>query len=80
MSFLLLLLGFVIGIRILHAIVPNAEEPAEQIFVDKNCPPHKWKFVDIKNQNGEVVGNKIVCQLCGPLKSNDSPRNSGDYS
>lgn len=30
------------------------------------CPPHKWKNVEIKDETGKIVLNKLVCERCGP--------------
>lgn len=35
----------------------------------KNCPPHKWKWVDLIDQDGVKQGEQLVCELCGPLAS-----------
>lgn len=30
------------------------------------CPPHKWKNVEIRDETGKIVLNKLVCERCGP--------------
>lgn len=33
----------------------------------KICPPHKWSWDSIKDDNGEHQMWRMVCQHCGPL-------------
>jgi hypothetical protein len=37
----------------------------------KVCPPHKWRHHEIKDSAGNLVSWKIICDLCGPLGSQD---------
>jgi len=48
--------------------------PQKTEFIEKerNCPPHKWYYADVKDTEGNVTRWKIMCKLCGPLKPLDS--------
>lgn len=35
----------------------------------KKCPPHRWKWIDMLDQDGIKQGEKLVCLDCGPLES-----------
>ena len=35
----------------------------------KKCPPHRWKWVDMVDQDGIKQGEQLICQDCGPLAS-----------
>jgi hypothetical protein len=49
-----------------HDLLPDG---TRVVIVDrKACPPHKWRWVEIKDHEGETHGWKIECELCGPLK------------
>ncbi len=66
---------FVIGIIILIAIVmpkPNLKENgfSDTLVIEKKkCPPHQWFWQEIKDQDGNKQGERIVCKVCGPLRS-----------
>lgn len=49
------------------------ENPFKDEIVSKNCPPHKWRYHEIKDEDGNVVRWKLACDLCGPLKPLDAP-------
>ena len=34
----------------------------------KVCPPHKWRWVEIKDNEGNTLMWRIMCDLCGPPK------------
>ena len=38
------------------------------VAVEKNCPPHQWRWVDVKDQDGNKHGERLVCMICGPMK------------
>ncbi len=40
-----------------------------KVVKEKFCPPHQWSWVDMVDQDGKKVGEKMVCKLCGPLQS-----------
>lgn len=68
MDFLFVLLV----IYVLFMLVPRPEKPTSNgIFVPKErfCPPHKWKWIDLIDKDGVKHGEKLVCELCGPLDS-----------
>lgn len=37
--------------------------------IKKVCPPHKWFHQEIKDREGNTHSWRIVCELCGPMKS-----------
>lgn len=39
----------------------------------KKCPPHKWFYQEIKDSEGVTHAWKIVCEHCGPYRSDDGP-------
>lgn len=47
----------------------QSQDKVIKVVREKFCPPHKWKWVDMVDQNGEKVGEKLICQICGPLQS-----------
>ena len=49
---------------------PQGELPTEERSV---CPPHKWRYLEVKNAAGEIIKHKLVCDLCGPIKSSEGP-------
>ena len=38
-------------------------------IVARNCPPHKWRFIEVKDQDGNIIRTNLVCDLCGPYKA-----------
>jgi hypothetical protein len=44
----------------LTLLVPKPPEASSK------CPPHKWKNVEIKDEAGETIMWKLVCERCGP--------------
>ena len=71
MSFLIFLFLFFMLIKLTSkpSKIPAIIERA------KVCPPHKWRYHEVKDLNGNTVMWKLACDLCGPLKSqNDQPR------
>jgi len=32
------------------------------------CPPHRWRYHEIKDREGNTLKHTIACELCGPLK------------
>jgi hypothetical protein len=57
--------------------VVDAETP---IIVDekpKQCPPHKWRYVEVRDRAGNTLRWKIICDLCGPLTAPERPSNEG---
>lgn len=74
MDFLLVLLLIVALISIVVIVSPKPGEVKsstdDQIVVKrKQCPPHQWFWQEIIDQNGMKHGERIVCKVCGPLKS-----------
>jgi len=40
---------------------------ATMIEKEAKCPPHAWRWQDIKTPDGEIQGQRIVCLHCGPI-------------
>jgi hypothetical protein len=36
---------------------------------EKICPPHKWFSQEIRDAAGNKLYDRLVCEHCGPLKS-----------
>jgi hypothetical protein len=51
--------------------IPTIQEKKRDEFVEevKACPPHKWQYREVKDQHGNILRYKIVCDVCGPLKN-----------
>ena len=41
--------------------------------VKKFCPPHKWRYQEVRDTEGNTVRWRIICDLCGPLKPMGGP-------
>ena len=52
---------------------PDKESGAEAKLVieKKKCPPHQWFWQEIVDQDGNKHGDRIVCKICGPLKTDE---------
>lgn len=77
MEFLLVLaLIFVIAI-----IMPRPDAIKKQIdgkivvVKEKHCPPHQWFWQEMVDKDGNKVGERMMCKLCGPLSKS---LNNGD--
>lgn len=55
------LLFFVFSFVLFHILTPRHETP-----ITVTCPPHKWKSVAVKDESGNVVMHKLLCEKCGP--------------
>lgn len=68
----LLILLVIVGVVIL--VSNNAEKSIKEhdnkITVKvKECPPHAWFWQEVVDQDGNRVGERIVCKRCGPLSN-----------
>ena len=57
------------------AFVASGTPAPEGIPIEKAleiCPPHKWRYVETKDNEGNVVNSKLACELCGPLMPIDN--------
>lgn len=78
MEFLLVLaLIFVIAIIMPKpdAIKKDLNGGALVVVKEKNCPPHQWFWQDMVDKDGNKVGERMMCKLCGPLSKS---LNNGD--
>ena len=72
-----LLFGAVFVCLIVYMVSRNAREgykaatDANYKYVEPKCPPHKWSYHEVKDQNGNTVMHKLVCAHCGPLKGRE---------
>jgi hypothetical protein len=57
------------AVGVMQAIKPQNDKSS--VIKEKNCPPHKWRHEEIKDHEGTVHGWKLVCDICGPLKSQE---------
>lgn len=79
------LIGFALFFLIRNLSFKTAKTPEEKKIANeldeveetrrrqeaKVCPPHKWRHHEIKDAAGNVIHWKIICDLCGPLGSQD---------
>jgi hypothetical protein len=42
------------------------------------CPPHRWRWEQIKDHEGVVHAERLICERCGPLQK-QSPPERMDY-
>lgn len=65
------LLIFILVIFIVFNVTKQSRKDVEhdnKITVKvKECPPHAWFWQEVVDQNGNRVGERIVCKRCGPL-------------
>lgn len=73
MDFLLLIMLVFLLIGIVSHLTPKPGEAggADDKFViqKKQCPPHQWFWQEIVDQDGVKHGERIVCKVCGPIRS-----------
>lgn len=59
-------------VALIYFITPKPNEvggSADKFVIEKKkCPPHKWRWQDVVDQHGEKHGERIVCDVCGPLR------------
>lgn len=74
MLFFLLLSAFIF-LMLFKPVQKEAHARADDRLIDrrpKNCPPHKWAWVKVYNEDGTETGReRIVCSLCGPLRGSN---------
>ena len=80
MGFLMLL---VLGVTfyLMYQSSKSVDGPSwkNEVVAVKQCPPHKWQYVEVKDTEGNTAKWKIVCDICGPMVVEERPKN-GDYS
>ena len=48
-------------------LIPSADKKKEQLMIKQNqCPPHKWRWVEVKMEDGTVHHTYLECEHCGP--------------
>lgn len=70
-----------VAVRVVGMFDPKTNAKVEEEVVEvKQCPPHKWSHVEVKDTNGDTVKWKLVCAVCGPMQSQGEKPRGGDYS
>jgi hypothetical protein len=83
------MIGFVFFLLVMVIVVGNIsaamklskqkvekDDKGEDFIVDdtpKFCPPHKWRYQEVRNSEGVTVKWKLICDICGPLKPSNGP-------
>lgn len=66
---------FLLVLFFISSLVPRPDEldkgDGKFVVQKKQCPPHQWYWQEIVDQHGEKQGERIVCKVCGPLKSRE---------
>lgn len=83
MILLMLVVVFFLTLRVSsHAMKAESVRSQDGHIVEtieaKQCPPHKWNYVEVKDTEGKTLKWKIVCEVCGPLQANVRS-GDGDY-
>ena len=75
MQFLLLLIPLAFLLLVIFTIPkpPTVTQLAEIIEPVRKCPPHKWRYLEVKDTEGTTIRWKLICDLCGPLKPSNGP-------
>lgn len=76
---LLIALIVLITLNVLAEAKAQSAKLEPEVVEVKQCPPHKWRYVEVKDTEGNTVKWKIVCDVCGPMQSQERP-SGGDYS
>lgn len=77
MELLILLFIFFLVASIANAKTTQQPSAKDFVYVPKTCPPHKWQWHEIKDQDGKTVQWKLACDICGPIKPSDGPARLG---
>jgi hypothetical protein len=71
----LLVIGLIIFIAILmpKPDLSKVNAAAEKLVIEKKkCPPHQWFWQEVVDQDGNKHGERIVCKVCGPMRSDSN--------
>jgi hypothetical protein len=58
-----------LGLLLLKVLLSGKAKTETDYIVEskaKQCPPHEWEYQDVKDNTGEVQGQRMVCKKCGP--------------
>ncbi len=73
-------MGFIIAMLVFLLLMNNIGKKTKMnstsaviVEVAPVCPPHKWKYQEIKDPEGNTIKYKLICDICGPLKQSDGP-------
>jgi len=70
----------VVLIVVMKFVLPPPQMPTKSFFADLTCPPHRWKWLEVKDKDGNIISHKMICEICGPLRNNKDERNEdSDY-
>jgi hypothetical protein len=73
----LVLNAFVRATKMQHELQNKSKADFVVEEVVKNCPPHKWRHIEVRDTEGKTVRWRMVCDLCGPLKPMGGPAKLG---
>ena len=68
---LILILILIVDFILISTVKPIKSLKQEVAIAAKMCPPHKWRYQELKDSSGETVRWKIVCDVCGPMRRED---------
>lgn len=77
----LVIIAFIVFVSLLNSITTPTtnnkntitQTDIKKVMQERWCPPHKWKYEEVKSSSGEIASTRIVCELCGPLKPLNQP-------
>lgn len=54
-------------VTVFLVFMPRPKIPTRQEFIEQvnACPPHKWRHAEVKDQAGNILRYKIVCDAPG---------------
>lgn len=77
MGFLLFMIFLLFMVNLFTRASRAQQQKAKADFVvedvAKNCPPHKWRYIEVRDLDGKAVKWRLTCDLCGPPKSAGGP-------
>lgn len=63
----ILILAVIFFVAMLATNMEKKSIESTLIINKQKCPPHKWRWQEIIDQDGNRQGERIVCDVCGPL-------------
>jgi hypothetical protein len=80
MEIILMIMFIILVNMLLKQYLPDDSDTKQPTVVAvKQCPPHKWGYVEVKDTEGTTVKWEVVCAVCGPMVAPERPKN-GDYT
>jgi hypothetical protein len=75
MEFILIIILVFLLLSIVANLTPKPGQlggAENQLVVQKKkCPPHQWFWQEVVDQDGNKLGERICCKVCGPLRSRE---------